>query len=553
MEDKTVVVVEDQPGQSEPLKRALQRRGFQVEVAATVAEARRIIEILGEAIDVMVLDMILEDPDEPNMTGADIGIEVRDKHPDWMCEFVISTVHSEVVDYYRLALRLGAAAYLSKKVMSVWDVVMHVRALALKRSLRLERREVIDKLRSISESTRSLPEAVKKFCRELLAPELNACLGAPYILLLTDDQGTQNVATNTDLQIGYSSIYGAIQIMAHGITGVSMPHVVSEDDLRNLPAPVNESEAEVVVRLPSAVFLPLANVKNFRLSAALFVPREGEIEYSEDTQQLATVLAQYVSPAIVELFLTILVHLDSQKRAMLKSISDLCLYLGETAQRILDEGIANEELQETSFAFKQLATMAADLSQTGIILNSAANNPLTDDSPVLEVSELIKSAFADFRAVLRSDELKLEVEGSCRIRALRDDIEIAINHLLHWLTERSSDTPPDLQPQIHVECVERNESALVIFEDRSRRLPERLRACLFDPFATSVVRRAEAGEPRPGLYLPLYMAKVLVEEKYGGRLEDKSDDMEGKVGHRLVMGFSKSRDRSVSAAASDSR
>jgi len=32
----------------------------------------------------------------------------------------------------------------------------------------------------------------------------------------------------------------------------------------------------------------------------------------------------------------------------------------------------------------------------------------------------------------------------------------------------------------------------------------------------------------------------LVEEKYGGRLEDKSDELEGAIGHRVVMRFNSS-------------
>jgi hypothetical protein len=60
---------------------------------------------------------------------------------------------------------------------------------------------------------------------------------------------------------------------------------------------------------------------------------------------------------------------------------------------------------------------------------------------------------------------------------------------------------------------------------------------LFEPFSTSVVRTSGGGESGPGLYLPLYLAKVLVEEKYGGRLSDESDTMDGDIGHMLMMCF----------------
>src|ERR1043165_5741503 len=112
MQKKTVVIVEDNESQRLALHTALERRGFRVKSAATVAEARKVIEELGEEIDVMVLDMRLEDPAEPDTTGADIGIALQDEHPTWLPEFLIHSAYA-LVNYYKLALRLGAAAYLS--------------------------------------------------------------------------------------------------------------------------------------------------------------------------------------------------------------------------------------------------------------------------------------------------------------------------------------------------------------------------------------------------------------------------------------------------------
>ena len=129
MHDKTVLVVEDEVSQRNPLQQMLCSRGFRAEGASNVTEAFRAIDNLGQNIDVMVLDMRLDDPDYPGMTGADIGIRVRDQHPDWRPEFLISTVHSDEVNYYKTAVRLGAAAYLSKRETKITDVVRHVRAL----------------------------------------------------------------------------------------------------------------------------------------------------------------------------------------------------------------------------------------------------------------------------------------------------------------------------------------------------------------------------------------------------------------------------------------
>jgi DNA-binding NarL/FixJ family response regulator len=537
MHGKTVLVVEDEINQRIPLQERLRSRGFRAEAAGTVAEAYRVIETVGEEIDVMVLDMRLDDPDDPDVTGADIGIQVRDQHPDWMPEFLISTVHSDEVNYYKLAMRLGAASYLSKRETRVTDVVRHVRALALKRSLRLGRPQVMETLSSISLSTKNLAEAIEIFCRRLLAVEFTACLGAPYILLLTDERGTQNLATNTDLPMGFAMIYATLQAMAHGISNRSLPYVVSPTELSNLPAPANDFESKTLGRLSGAALMSLAAVKNFRLSLALFEPQAGETDYPENTGQLAAVLAQYVRPTIVEHFLNILVHLEAQKKAMLKSVSYLCLYLGQDQQTILENAISSGDLNEGSHGHAKLATMAHDLWHTGTMLNSAANNKPQEAPAQFDISQLIEKVFAELKDTLFWGELAFNLEGTCRVTANPFDMTIAVKRVLQWLAQRRTETAPEQQPGINVYCSESNNAALIAFEDRSRRLPGKLREYLFEPFSTSVVLPERTSEPGPGLYLPLYLAKVLVEEKYGGWLEDKSDEMQGEIGHRLVMRF----------------
>lgn len=541
MQGKTIVVVEDRDEQREPLVNALARRGFHAVGTATAAEARRVIGDLGEKTDVLVLDIKLDDPDEPDTTGPDIALESRREHPDWVPEHLFLTVHDEVADNYKLALRLGAAAFLGKDKVDLNNVVQHVRALALKRALRVERSRVVERLSSISESSKSLSHAVGKFCREMLAGELDVCLGVPYVLLLTDERGTRNAATNTELPLGYSSPYDAAQVMAHGINNISPPYVISEHDLTRLPAPANEAEAQVLQRLAGASLVPLAGLKNFRLSLVLLPPRPGEVTYREDLRLLASLLTQYVRPAVVEHFLGILIHLSTQKRARLKSISDLFLSLGQDQQRVIDEGVAAQDLRAESDTHRKLAAMADDLWRTGAILGSAWNRPLTDASPRFEMSDLIRSVSLESWQEPPADGLDFAVEGTCHVRAIREEMRVAVKRLLQWMVHRGAETPPGARPRVHVRCAELEDGPLIVFEDGSRRLPAELRARLFEPFATSIATTAEAGGSGPGLSLPLYLAKVLVEEKYGGCLEDETDEMDGEVGHRLVMRFGPAR------------
>lgn len=538
MMSKTVVIVEDQEVQRAAMQLALEGRGFRVRSAATVGEAYRVIEELGEDIDVMVLDMRLEDPTEPATTGADIGIKVQSEHPDWLPEYLINSAYAEV-NYFKLALRLGAAAYLSKAETGLKDLIRHVRALALRRALRLERPQVAELMRSISDSTKNLSMAVRKFCREVLARELNACLGAPYVLLLTDESGTQNFVTNTDLPVGYESFYTTLQAMAHGISNFSLPYEVTEQEMRYLPGPANPNELKIYERLPRAAFIPLANVRNFRLSLGLFEPLPGEFKYPEETGKLATVLAQYVRSTIVEHLLRILVHLDSQKRTMLKSTSRLCVFLGQDQQGIVEEGIVTGDLREGSKAHHRLMTMADDLWETGTILTDVANSDQAEGYAPFDLRELIDRAAADLKDRMGLRDVKFSIEGACAVKAKRDDMYLAVVRVMQWLVQRRIETPPEIEPEIKVNCSTTSEGGVqIIFEDRSNRLPERLREQLFTPFSVSVVPAVETELRGPGLYLPLYLAQILVEEKYGGALDDRSTELEGDLGHRLVMRLS---------------
>lgn len=550
MQKKTVVIIEDSELQRVAIHSALERRGFRVVSAATVGETRRTMEDLREEIDVVVLDMRLEDPSEPEATGADVCIEIQDKHPDWLPEYLISSALAEV-NYYRLALRLGAAVYLTKAQASMADLIRHVRALALRRALRVERRGVAENLRAISDSTKNLSSSLRKLTREVLASEFDACLGTPYVLLLTDESGTRNFATNTDLPTGFEKIYATLQAMTYGITGSSSIYKVAAREIEGLSPPANSAEVKIYERLPGAAFLPLANIRNFRLSLGLLTPLSGEAEYPEDTSELAKVLAQYVKTTIVEHLLRILDYLESQKKAaILRSTSRLCLLLGKDQKGIIRQGIRTGHIQEESNTHHKLDTMADELWEMGTVLANLTNSDSSDEYASVQIRDLVEGAIRELNDKMYLRGIRFEVEGSCTVRANRHDVYVAVIRVMQWLAQRKMETPDGVEPQITVQCSTADGISQVMFEDRSQRLADNLREQLFMPFSVSVISPAETVLHRPGQYLPLYVAKMLVEEKYGGWLNDRSHEIPGEVGHRIVMRFDASdNDARVSTEA----
>src|SRR5262249_12138830 len=138
-----ILYIEDSEAQRKSLKMALEHRGFRVEVAGDVATARVLFDKLRGQIDVVALDMRLEDPQCPQMTGADIAIEYYNPQTPYPPEFLIHSAYSEV-DYYKLALKLGATTYLEKSEYSQDDLIRHIRALAIRRSLDIKRQKITD-------------------------------------------------------------------------------------------------------------------------------------------------------------------------------------------------------------------------------------------------------------------------------------------------------------------------------------------------------------------------------------------------------------------------
>jgi hypothetical protein len=157
------------------------------------------------------------------------------------------------------------------------------------------------------------------------------------------------------------------------------------------------------------------------------------------------------------------------------------------------------------------------------------------------MAELVMEACDEVRAQFPENIVSFEVVGDCVVRGIKSDLFIAISRLIQWLAQRSIDTNPELQPLIMIVCEETPAGPRVTFRDRSRRLSQRLRQRLFFPFAQSVSSRGPEAEGRgPGLYLPLYLAKMLVEVKHNGELSDHSDELESNAGHKFVMSFPQS-------------
>lgn len=565
---KTVLVIEDERIVRLPLVSALKMRGFNAKGAATVEEARALIEQLEDNIDVMVLDMRLEDEKYPDMTGAKLGLEVRNAHPKWLPpEFLIFSGH-KTNEYYEAAWQLGAAAYLVKG-MAQDDLIRHIRSLALRRALSVERKEIEEKIERIAELNATPTAAIINFCHQVLASEMKACLGAPSIFLLSDSSGTQNSGSDTDLPLGYHSGYERIQALTFGAVNSTDPFVF---DPQQISGPPDGETYNIYQKLEGGAFLPLFITHGLRLSIGIL--RTEDMPLPEEPDKLARILSAYLRPAIIEHLLNFLTRLtalnarkDAERKTLLENTSRFCLYVGQTQLDVLDEALAEEKIEPGTEYFHKLKKLALDLCATGNEFSQLSNISSPSESagrmssqvePV-SVSSVISQAWGEIKEQFSIEKLFLEEKGEDFHLAIdRNDLLVAVLRVLQWMAQREDKLPVGAKPEIKVEYVRGEDYVEIHFTDQSRRLGNQLRQKLFEPFTQATpppLLSSEDGDEkaeRPGLYLPLYLAKTLVEVKNNGSLEDRSDLVEGKLGHRFVMKFPITGDQSLSTVMTTS-
>lgn len=558
MATKKVLIIEDDEQQRISLDESLTVRGFTVYSAGNVAEARKLAEKHWKELDVTVLDMRLEDPDEPTITGADIGIEFRRAKNSFPPESLIYSAYAEI-DYYRLALKLGVAVYLSKQEDNQTDVIRHVRVMALRRALNGENPATADKVARIAALSQSRAEAIVKFCQTILKPEFESCLGVPFVVLFSEGNNTQNCADNADLPPGSSPFYHTLQALSHGKGNLTEPFIL---EVSELEAPTNPETARLYEKLNMAAFFPLSISQDFRLSIGILQERESEESpVPEDARELCKVLAQYLRPTVLENMLSIWSQW-TELRATRYNTAKLCLFVGQEVKDILPtQGEDELSLQEDSL--ERLWDLANDLTDTGQLLTQLENIRWDEHSSPVSAREIAETSWEWIVQAEGRPVKGFIIEGDCTIEADRGDLEVAVSRLLHWFAQRLEHTPFDVEPQVSVKCLEDAAGPTIIFEDRSQRLNTKLRVNMFAPFTQAVpvpliyddekakqdaaaeaaledIATGETRRKHAGRYLPLYLAKMLVEGRYHGSLEDHSDDEDLKdrsYGHRIVMQF----------------
>jgi CheY-like chemotaxis protein len=526
-----VLIVENIFDVQEYLRKLLEPHGIEVAIAGNVGEARHMAESLWEELDVALLDVRLDDPDEKETTGTEIAIEILKKKKDLFApEFIIFTEH-DASDYYRSALDLGAAAYLIKPE----DPTMHVKVLALRRALNGRNPKIKSEVERIAVQSREISDAILTFCRRILQTAFDSYLNVPFVILFTEENATLNCADNIGMPAGSNALYHKLQALAHGKGNPTKPFVL---DTAKLEPPTDRETAQLYKKLDRAAFLPLSLSNNMKLSIGI-LPHGERMMASEPTAQevICSVLAQHLRPTVLENIISLWSQ-QTEFRVTRESTAKLCLRVGQE----INDGLAMDDLE-------QLGDLANDLDITGQYLTQLDSRKWREEGEDVSIREVLDATWEMIAQSETQPAKKPNLQGDCILRAQRSDVVIIFSRLLQWFAYRSEATPLGVEPEIKIECDTTDGYAILTFEDKSHRLPPELRRDLFAPFTQAIstpfskitdsnlkTKEAVAEAPTTGRYLPLYLAKMLVEGRYLGRLEDRSDAIEGRAyGHRITM------------------
>ena len=524
MRKQTILVVEDSDSQRVAQQMAFENRGFSVRGAGNVREAREVINELGERLAVMVLDMRLEDPAAQGVTGADLGLEVRDENPQRVPEFIILSAYS-LLEYYKLAVRLGVAAYLSKEDTKTEQLIRHVRALLIRRNLSVDDPYVSEQIAQIAEKSQWLSEAAARFCCEVLSPVLTVFLGAPHVILINDGRSIRVCHGGEDICQELRSLYEKLERVIQGRVNSDGPWIVNHNMLLEIMGS-DSLKSGWMKTILGAAFLALPFEREIRISIGILPSNQ---PLAEDPKELAIILSQYLQRSVLGPLLSTLEQCISFKaKREARLLAHTCNYIAEEQLAILSDAVNFEEMPTNSESFRQLISLSETLRDTGqtlMLLESGYSKTTTE---TIGMRDLIRAVIEDLDIQLLSE--RASINGDCSVVASRDDVFIAISRILQWFAHRLAEYSSG---EVHITC---EESGEIAFEDRNPRLSAGLRQRLFSPFAQPIPGAGKEAEGA-GLHFPLYLAKTLIELKHGGLLEDRSDDLPGSLGHKFVMRF----------------
>jgi len=537
----TLFLLENRDYLRATIKQTFEDRDFRVLEAKGFEDGRTIIQKHGAEIDVLLLDMHLEGPE----TGADLARWIKDVLPDWPPEVIIHSGY-DYVPYYQAALKIGASSYLRKgDFPDPKGLVHYARALALKRGLSPGRPDLEKVITQAAGEAAGGPEALWRFCGDVLGPELLRCTGAPCILLLSAAGETRCLGQGVQAP-ERSPIYEEIQARLFRAPGPVHPFrfEVGTEPWRNTQQAPADGGLAKLFESRSPVFMPLAEDYDTHLGLGI-VPVAGSNGGGDEALELATAIHMYLRESLVrhQMRIAFAFAQESMKRKLLLELATgACLYTGQEIIDAVDarQGGDEERGDSVSMVLRDVRQLGEELLNEARALQSLEAWPATTAGPKrgqeeIAIAPFLRELWDQLRALGRVPAGgQLAVHDGITASANRGNLKSVFFRLLLWMAQRLLELPPEERSPILANMRAAGPWVEVVLEDRSPRLPTTLRQRLFSPFSASTPNLETPGRPG-GRHLGLFLAKAIVETAEGGALLDQTEKLKGEQGHRIVV------------------
>lgn len=532
-----IFILDDDPQIRHGFQILLKTRGFNTLAARDSTEARERISSSKGDLDVAVLDMRLDESRDLLATGDQVGLTIREHQSDFPPEFIIYSGFSDFADYYRRAVSLGVATYLEKGSTSPKDVIRHIRALALRRSLNIQNPQMMNDIEQVSQSANGLYLATSRFASETLSRKMNALLGVRVLLFLSEHSKnslnkTLPCGEDTQLPQRNLRIYDLIQKFVF----LGSDRVLPVSSMRRAGL---KDEAGVLEALGEAIFVPLAKTRDLALSMAILQLDSHDDPLAENENLMAAVSGEYLRDAVVQPLLEISARwaqAEERRSRVPRVAAGLLHRVGREQLRILDEVRPAESPKECLVDLAKLRDLGEELLSTGAFLRDLAD---TSEETDFEIAPLIKTVWGEVTQESEAkDEIMFTLDGACTVRSEPKKLSVVLSGILSWLVRRCN-LVDSRSLQISVLISTDGPFARIQIEDKSSRLDRELRQRLFDPFSVDT-DSFEDNDLKEGKTLQLLLMKILAESQPRASLTDETETRNENFGHRFLLSLPRS-------------
>lgn len=503
-------IIEDRTALGKTLAENHEDRGFHPVYFQSPKELLDHLETSPPAPAVVILDMELED----DLNGLDLGRKIVQVYSNNPPEFLIYSAH-ETPEFMQGGYDFGAASYALKGEVTPRQVVTKSRPLYLRWLLKYNWKMRLRHIRSWVWSEPKWTKILKKAFKTFITDKPQDLLAANYLLILDSPEGR---ATYTNLQ---------------DLPEVHKVYEAIEDRVQNHPLPetyqisthVLESfqAKDIEPLLKDMVFLKIYASSNLKITLGL----KEDPDISENFSDIVEAIATTIKPHILETNIREVLHAiesETSRKSIVELTDAFCTNVGERHKMLFDSAVEAGEFSGKEFHTRQLRQIGHHLQQMGLIFRDLR----TQQHKIkhIEVQTLIRQLWLDLPNN-RQENFTLEGDP-CHLYANPAIISNGIGNIFNWMIGRMEHGKKP-QPWIKVHCKQTSpEEAIITLSDTSKRLPESLRQSLFQPLNNYQMMGAETQEG-----FDLFTAKMFIEARGQGELNDLTNGYEGGVGHML--------------------